>query len=95
MNYRLVGRGGLLPWEFARDSREVRVRASGQLIVNDGNLAAAAVRAAAGLGYMLEDEFADDIAAGRLVQVLDSWCPPFPAATSTTRTGKLARRCEA
>ncbi|GJE82205.1 LysR family transcriptional regulator [Methylorubrum thiocyanatum] len=78
VNYRLVGGGGLLPWEFARDGREVRVRASGQLIANDGNLAAAAVRAAAGLGYMLEDEVADDIAAGRLVQVLDSWCPPFP-----------------
>lgn len=78
VNYRLVGGGGLLPWEFAREGREVRVRASGQLIANDGNLAAAAVRAGAGLGYMLEDEVADDIAAGRLVQVLDSWCPPFP-----------------
>ncbi|UYW26287.1 LysR family transcriptional regulator [Methylorubrum extorquens] len=78
VNYRLVGGGGLLPWEFAREGREVRVRANGQLIANDGNLAAAAVRAGAGLGYMLEDEVADDIAAGRLVQVLDPWCPPFP-----------------
>ncbi len=62
--------------------RPRRPRGSGprerQLIANDGNLAAAAVRAGAGLGYMLEDEVADDIAAGRLIQVLDSWCPPFP-----------------
>jgi DNA-binding transcriptional LysR family regulator len=78
VNYRLVGGGGLLPWEFARDGREIRVRAGGQLIANDGGLAAAAVRAGAGLGYMLEDEVADDLSAGRLVQVLDPWCPPFP-----------------
>ena len=48
VNYRLVGGGGLLPWEFARDGREIRVRAGGQLIANDGGLAAAAVRAGAG-----------------------------------------------
>ncbi|SFE15111.1 LysR family transcriptional regulator [Methylobacterium sp. 13MFTsu3.1M2] len=78
VNYRLVGGGGLLPWEFARDGREIRVRAAGQLVVNDGRLAAAAIRAGAGLGYMLEDEAADDLAAGRLVQALDAWCPSFP-----------------
>lgn len=78
VNYRLIGGGGLLPWEFARDGRDVRVRASGQFIVNDGALAGAAVRAGAGLGYMLESEVVGDLAAGRLVQVLDGWCPPFP-----------------
>jgi len=78
VNYRLVGGGGLLPWEFARDGREIRVRAAGQLVVNDGRLAAAAIRAGAGLGYMLEDEAADDLAAGHLVQALEAWCPSFP-----------------
>lgn len=78
VNYRLVGGGGLLPWEFERDGREVKVRASGQLIVNDGLLAAAAVRADAGLGYMMEDDVAAEIAEGRLVQVLADWCVPFP-----------------
>jgi DNA-binding transcriptional LysR family regulator len=78
VNYRLVGGGGLLPWEFARDGREVRMRTGGQLVVNDGALAAAAVRAGAGLGYMLEDEVAEDLEGGRLVQVLDAWCQPFP-----------------
>lgn len=78
VNYRLVGGGGLLPWEFERDGREIRIRASGQLVANDGDLAAAAVRAGAGLGYMLEDAVADDLSTGRLVQVLAPWCPPFP-----------------
>ena len=78
INYRLVGGGGLLPWEFERDGRDIRVRASGRLVVNDGGMAIAAVRSGAGLGYMLEEDVADDLAVGRLVQVLDTWCPPFP-----------------
>ena len=77
ISYRLVGGGGLLPWEFERDGRTIRVRTSGQLVVNDGGLAAAAVRAGAGLGYMLEHEAAADLAAGRLMQVLDAWSTPF------------------
>lgn len=78
INYRLLGGGGLLPWEFERDGREIRFRPGGQLIVNDELLAAAAVRAGAGLGYMLEHDVADEIANGHLIQVLDPWCPRFP-----------------
>jgi DNA-binding transcriptional LysR family regulator len=78
INYRLLGGGGLLPWEFERDGREIKFRPNGQLIVNDELLAAAAVRTGAGLGYMLEHDVTDEIADGRLIQVLDSWCPPFP-----------------
>jgi len=78
INYRLLGGGGLLPWEFERDGKDIRFRPGGQLIVNDELLAAAAVRAGAGLGYMLDHDVADEIADGRLIQVLDAWCPTFP-----------------
>jgi DNA-binding transcriptional LysR family regulator len=78
INYRLLGGGGLLPWEFERDGREIRFRPTGQLIANDEVLSAAAVRAGAGLGYMLEHDVAEEIANGQLIQVLDTWCPPFP-----------------
>lgn len=78
VGYRLATSGGLLPWEFERDGREVRVRTTGPLIVNDGALAAAAVQAGTGLGYLMEHQVADEIAAGRLVQVLAEWCPTFP-----------------
>ncbi|MBP0437726.1 LysR family transcriptional regulator [Tianweitania sediminis] len=77
INYRLAG-GGLLPWEFARDGREIRYHPRGQLTGNDETVAAAAVRAGAALGYMLEPDVAEEIADGRLVQVLDEWCPTFP-----------------
>ncbi|MEL1264462.1 LysR substrate-binding domain-containing protein [Pseudoxanthomonas putridarboris] len=78
INYRLVGGGGLRPWTFLRNGREITVRAKGQLIVNDGLLAAAAVRAGAGLGGLMEHEVAEEVAQGRLVKVLDDWCPSFP-----------------
>ena len=78
VNYRLLGGGGLLPWEFEGAGREVRLKVAGQLIVNDEVLAAAAVRAGAGLGYMMEHDVAEEIADGRLVQVLAPWCPTYP-----------------
>lgn len=78
INYRLLGGGGLLPWEFCVDGRDVRMRVSGQLIVNDEVLAGAAMRAGAGLGYVMEHDVADEIADGRLVQVLSDHCTPYP-----------------
>lgn len=78
VNYRLLGGGGLLPWEFSVDGREIKARVPGQLIVNDEVLAAAATRAGAGLGYMMEHDVADEIADGRLVQVLAPYCTPYP-----------------
>jgi DNA-binding transcriptional LysR family regulator len=78
VNYRLLGGGGLLPWEFEHAGRDIRLKVSGQFIANDEVLAAAAVRAGAGLGYMMEDDVADEIADGRLIQVLAAWCPLYP-----------------
>jgi DNA-binding transcriptional LysR family regulator len=78
IGYRLATSGGLLPWEFSKDGRSLSIRTTGPLVVNDGDLALAAVRAGAGLGYCLEAQVADAIAAGDLVQVLAAWCPPFP-----------------
>lgn len=78
IGYRLTTSGGLLPWEFEKDGKEIKIRATGPLVVNDGELPAAAVRAGVGLGYLMEHDVADEIASGALVQVLADWCPPFP-----------------
>lgn len=70
--------GAVLAWDLEEDGREFRFRPSGQFIANDGALIAAAVRSGAALGYIMEEEVAADIADGRLIQVLDAWCVPFP-----------------
>ena len=78
VNYRFLGSGALIPWEFERDGKEVRARPNGRLVVNDDELAVATVIAGSGLGYMLEEQALPHLATGRLVQVLDDWCAPFP-----------------
>lgn len=77
INYRLAT-GGLLPWEFEQGGKLINIRTSGSFIGNEEGLVIAAVRAGIGLGYLMESDVAEDLAAGRLVQVLGQWCPSYP-----------------
>lgn len=78
INHRQSASGGLYAWEFARDGRELRVRVNGQLTFNSSLAMVDASRAGLGISYLPENLVIDDIAEGRLVQVLDDWSPLFP-----------------
>lgn len=78
INYRLATAGGLWPWEFTKDGRTFQVRVDGPLVLNDNGLMLAAALAGGGLAYLFEDEVTGHVAAGRLVRVLERWCPRFP-----------------
>ena len=78
VNLRFPTYGGLYAWEFERAGRPLNVRVEGQLIVNEIALARQAARDGAGIAYLMESHVRDDITSGRLVRVLDEWCPPFP-----------------
>jgi DNA-binding transcriptional LysR family regulator len=78
INFRLPTYGGLYAWEFERRSRELKVRVNGQLIFNTLALRVSAALDGFGLAYLPEDHVRAHIADGRLVAVLDDWCPPFP-----------------
>ena len=78
INMRLPTYGGLFPWEFEKDGREVKVRVDGQLIFNTIRQRLDSALQGLGLAYMPEDVAAPCIAAGELVRVLEDWCPPFP-----------------
>jgi len=78
INLRFATSGGLYAWEFEKDGRELRVRVEGPLIVNDPRLIRRAAVAGVGLGFLPEDHVRDDLAAGRLVRLLEDWTPPFP-----------------
>jgi DNA-binding transcriptional LysR family regulator len=75
---RLPTFGGLLPWEFEKDGREVNVQVEGQLIFNVGALGLRAALDGLGLGYCQADLVAPYLADGRLISVLEDWCPSFP-----------------
>lgn len=77
INMRLPTRGGLYAWEFERNGREMRVRVEGQLTLNSLPQRLDAAEAGLGLAYVPEDSALQAIADGRLVRVLDEWCPSF------------------
>ncbi|EMQ9921489.1 LysR family transcriptional regulator [Enterobacter hormaechei] len=77
INMRLPTRGGLFAWEFERDGRELRVRVDGQLILNSLPQRIDAAENGLGLAYVPEDAVQDALAEGRLVRVLEAWCPAF------------------
>lgn len=78
INLRLPTHGGrLYAWEFERDGRELSVHVPGQLVFNASSLMLDAALAGLGLAYLPEASAGPYLAAGRLVRVLEDWCPPF------------------
>ena len=78
INLRLATYGGLYAWEFARGGREFNVRVEGQLTFNGTSQRLNAALAGLGVAYLPEDLALPHIAAGRLIRVLEDWCPPYP-----------------
>lgn len=78
INLRFPTYGGLYAWEFEKDGRPLNVRVDGQLTVNDATLALQAAMDGLGIAYIPEGQVLPLIAEGRLVRMLDDWCPPFP-----------------
>ena len=67
--------GAIFGWDFSKNGRVVHAAVTGRLIVNDIELSIRAVLDGLGLAYLLRDYIAADIAAGRLVPVLEDWSP--------------------
>ncbi len=77
INLRLPTAGGLCAWELEKDGRELRVRVEGQLAFNNPLMILRAALAGFGLACVLEDHVAAYVAEGRLIRVLEDWCPSF------------------
>ncbi|WP_047855924.1 LysR family transcriptional regulator [Archangium gephyra] len=78
INYRLGTTGGLYAWEFQERGRRLEVRVDNTLVFNDGDLMVAAALDGQGIAYVFEHQVANHLAEGRLVRLLEKWCPPFP-----------------
>ena len=70
--------GRLFRWEFARHGQELAVEVPGPLILDHVELMAEAAAAGLGIAYVPERTADPFVAAGRLVTVLDEWCPRIP-----------------
>ena len=77
VSYRQSAGGGLYAWEFERDGAELEVRVNGPLVINDNEMLVGAALGGLGLVYTFEAQIAQHVAEGRLIRVLEDWCPPF------------------
>ena len=78
INLRLPTHGGLYAWEFEKKGAELKVRVEGQLVSNGTHQMLKAALDGCGLAYVPAGLAQPHVAAGRLKQVLDDWCPTFP-----------------
>ncbi|HTV54487.1 MAG TPA: LysR family transcriptional regulator [Terriglobia bacterium] len=69
---------GLYRWEFEKGRKTITVSPQGPASFDDPDLVIQAVLEGVGIGSSMEESLTDLIAKGRLIQVLQDWCPSFP-----------------
>ncbi len=70
--------GKIFSWQFEKHRQEVSIDVPGTLTLDHEGLAIEAARKGLGLAYVFERSVRAALKAGRLVAVLEDWCPTFP-----------------
>jgi DNA-binding transcriptional LysR family regulator len=65
----------LFPWRFEKDGTPLQINVQGAITLDEPSLVRIAAQNGIGLGYVMEADVRDDIAAGRLIRVLKDWTP--------------------
>jgi len=77
INFR-QGSRGVYRWEFEKGRQSLTVAVDGPLVVDDAEIHVRAAVDGVGVVWTLEHYAAPYLSAGKLVRVLEDWCPPFP-----------------
>jgi DNA-binding transcriptional LysR family regulator len=93
LGWRSMTSGRLYAWELEHRGRTIEVAVTGPVITNDIDVIRDLACAGFGLAYVSEGQVAADVAAKRLVRVLDAYLPPiaglylyYPRAARTVPT---------
>lgn len=78
INLRLASSGGLYAWELLHDGQPIEARVRGQAVFTNVHHMLAAVLDGVGVTFLPESLVAPHVEAGRLVSVMEDWCPSFP-----------------
>lgn len=78
IGWRQTARGALYRWEFEKEGRALTVAVDGPLVLDDPDLMVDAALDGVGLAYSTEHSVGDQLASGRLIRVLEDWCPAYP-----------------
>lgn len=70
--------GRLYKWEFEQGPKKLELDVRGRVTFGDMRLALDAAVAGIGFTLVLDDQVTGLVAEGRLVKVLEDWCPPYP-----------------
>ena len=72
------GRGDLYRWEFERAGEELEIAVAGRFVTNEFDLMLDAALDGVGLAYEFEELATEHLGSGKLVRVLEDWCPYWP-----------------
>jgi DNA-binding transcriptional LysR family regulator len=75
---RLASSGGLYAWELRHEEQDIELRVRGQLVFNSAYQILNAALDGCGLAFIPEDLAGEHVRAGRLLSVMEDWCPSFP-----------------
>ncbi|WP_347304330.1 LysR family transcriptional regulator [Croceibacterium sp. TMG7-5b_MA50] len=69
--------GALFRWRFEKGGEELQLDVEGPITLDEASLARIAVISGTGIGYFMESDVREDLAARRLVRILEDWTPPL------------------
>lgn len=69
--------GALYRWQFEKRGEAAQIEVRGPITLDEASLARTAALDGIGLGFFMEQDVLADIAAGRLLRVLEDWTPPL------------------
>ena len=67
--------GALYRWHFEKDGQPLQLDVTGPITLDEATLSRIAVLESVGIGFFMESDVREDIAAGRLIRVLEDWTP--------------------
>ncbi|QAY75384.1 LysR family transcriptional regulator [Sphingosinicella sp. BN140058] len=71
--------GGTYAWEVVRDGADLTLtQMVAAITANDDQMVHQAALRGAGIAFLYQDRIADDLAAGRLIELFADHCAPFP-----------------
>jgi DNA-binding transcriptional LysR family regulator len=68
--------GSLYRWRFEKDGQPVQLDVTGPITIDEATLSRIAVLEDVGIGFFMDSDVREDVAAGRLIRVLEDWTPP-------------------
>ncbi|MFC5459078.1 LysR family transcriptional regulator [Massilia niabensis] len=78
ISLRLASSGGLYAWELRHDGQDYEARVRGQAVFTNAYQMLGAALSGTGLAFLPASMVEQHVGAGRLVSVMEDWCPVFP-----------------